>query len=67
MIASDSNVSMRDGFKERFLMTSNITHVFLNIKSVNFSDSGLYFCGHKNGASAVIFGATHLLVYGKII
>uniref|UniRef100_A0A3P9I9X0 Ig-like domain-containing protein n=1 Tax=Oryzias latipes TaxID=8090 RepID=A0A3P9I9X0_ORYLA len=67
MIASDFNASMKDGFKENFLMTSNITHVFLNIKNVNLSDSGLYFCGHKDGASAAIFGATHLLVYGKII
>uniref|UniRef100_A0A3B3HAP0 Ig-like domain-containing protein n=1 Tax=Oryzias latipes TaxID=8090 RepID=A0A3B3HAP0_ORYLA len=67
MITSDSNASMKDGFKERFFMTSNITHVFLNIKNVNFSDSGLYFCGHKDGARAVIFGATYLLVNGKII
>nr|NP_001131063.1 novel immune-type receptor 3 precursor [Oryzias latipes]ACB86913.1 novel immune-type receptor 3 isoform 1 [Oryzias latipes] len=67
MITSDSNASKRDGFKERFLMTSNIPHVFLNIKNVNLSDSGLYFCGHKNSTSAVIFGATYLLVYGKII
>uniref|UniRef100_A0A3B3HX92 Ig-like domain-containing protein n=1 Tax=Oryzias latipes TaxID=8090 RepID=A0A3B3HX92_ORYLA len=67
MITSESNVSMKDGFKERFFMTSNITHVFLNIKNVNLSDSGLYFCGHRGSTSAVIFGATYLLVYGKII
>ncbi|XP_023821716.1 uncharacterized protein LOC111946309 [Oryzias latipes] len=63
MITSESNVSMKDGFKERFFMTSNITHVFLNIKNVNLSDSGLYFCGHRGSTSAVIFGATYLLVY----
>ncbi|XP_078792433.1 uncharacterized protein LOC105353772 [Oryzias latipes] len=63
MITSESNATMLDGFKERFFMTSNITHVFLNIKNVNFSDSGLYFCGHRGSTSAVIFGATHLLVY----
>uniref|UniRef100_A0A3B3BKW4 Immunoglobulin subtype domain-containing protein n=1 Tax=Oryzias melastigma TaxID=30732 RepID=A0A3B3BKW4_ORYME len=67
MLTPDVNATMKNGFKDRFLMTSNITHVFLNIKNVNSSDSGLYFCGTYKDGSAVIVGGTCLQVYGKII
>ncbi|XP_029382546.1 uncharacterized protein LOC115059095 isoform X2 [Echeneis naucrates] len=42
----DANVSLYVGFpKGEFNMTSNMTTIFLHIKHVNFSDSGLHFCG----------------------
>uniref|UniRef100_A0A3B3CHM6 Immunoglobulin V-set domain-containing protein n=1 Tax=Oryzias melastigma TaxID=30732 RepID=A0A3B3CHM6_ORYME len=47
MFTADVNAMIKNGFKDRFLMTSNITHVFLNIKNVNSFDSGLYFCGNN--------------------
>ncbi|XP_045921290.1 uncharacterized protein LOC123980787 [Micropterus dolomieu] len=46
MISSNSQVSFCDGYKNgRFEMSSNISAVFLKIKKVGLSDSGLYFCG----------------------
>uniref|UniRef100_A0A3B4ZRF7 Ig-like domain-containing protein n=1 Tax=Stegastes partitus TaxID=144197 RepID=A0A3B4ZRF7_9TELE len=45
MSSSDSNASLCDGFKNgNFIMTSNITNLFLKIK-IDLSDSGLYYCG----------------------
>ncbi|XP_043953874.1 uncharacterized protein LOC122820484 [Gambusia affinis] len=47
----------------QFTMISNITDVFLNIRSVDFSDTGLYFCGKKNtDENPEIFSATYLKV-----
>uniref|UniRef100_M4AB89 Ig-like domain-containing protein n=1 Tax=Xiphophorus maculatus TaxID=8083 RepID=M4AB89_XIPMA len=46
----------------RFTMTSNITDLFLNIRSVDFSDTGLYFCGTHTAGNPEIFSATHLKV-----
>ena len=48
-------------------MSSNISTVFLKIKHVNSSDSGLYFCGYYNSRNPVICDATHLEVQGKIV
>ncbi|XP_071335543.1 uncharacterized protein, partial [Trachinotus anak] len=67
MLSSDGNVSFCDGFKNgKFNMTSNMTTLFLQIKSVDSSDSGLYFCGFYCGADpnvkAVIVSATYLKV-----
>ncbi|KAM9718164.1 uncharacterized protein ACNS7B_021565 isoform 2-T2 [Menidia menidia] len=63
MVSSDSNASLCDGYKnDQFKMTSNTTNLFLNIKKVDFSDSGLYFCGYKKDGHSVIFSATHLQV-----
>uniref|UniRef100_A0A3B3TWZ3 Ig-like domain-containing protein n=1 Tax=Poecilia latipinna TaxID=48699 RepID=A0A3B3TWZ3_9TELE len=50
----------------RFTMTSNITDLFLDIRSVVFSDTGLYFCGSRTDGNPVIFTATYLKVKGKI-
>nr|XP_046236568.1 uncharacterized protein LOC124054515 [Scatophagus argus] len=63
MVCVDCNVSLYDGFQNgKFNMTSNITTIFLTIKQVDFSDSGLYFCGTKSYSKPVIVSATHLKV-----
>ncbi|KAK1889859.1 Titin [Dissostichus eleginoides] len=51
MINSYSEVSYCDGVKKsKFEMTSNTSNLFLEIKQVDVSDSGLYFCGfNKEG------------------
>ncbi|XP_054863909.1 uncharacterized protein LOC111562543 [Amphiprion ocellaris] len=66
-ITSSDKALLCDGFQNRnFIMTSNITNLFLNIKSVDVSDSGLYFCGCcKEGFSALV-SPTYLKVQGKI-
>lgn len=55
------------GFRnQNFEMSSNISSVFLKIKEVSLSDSGLYFCGfYTNGYP--IFSEVHLNVEGKVI
>uniref|UniRef100_A0A3P9JLC0 Ig-like domain-containing protein n=1 Tax=Oryzias latipes TaxID=8090 RepID=A0A3P9JLC0_ORYLA len=46
MPTAESKATVLEDFKNgRFHMSSNTTHVFLNIKEFNISDSGLYFCG----------------------
>lgn len=69
MMSYDSNVTFCDGFQNgQFNMTANITTVFLEVKQVDLSDSGLYFCGVKaEGNRPVIVSATHLKVQGKIV
>ncbi|XP_050931571.1 uncharacterized protein LOC108881983 isoform X5 [Lates calcarifer] len=62
---SDGKVSFCDGFQNRFEMSSNITTVFLQIKRVDFSDSGLYFCGFYIYAHTVIANTIHLNVQGN--
>ncbi|XP_036968667.1 uncharacterized protein LOC119027508 [Acanthopagrus latus] len=46
-----SNVKVCDGYEKRkFEVKANISTVFLNIKKVDSSDSGLYYCGFfRNG------------------
>ncbi|XP_072232304.1 uncharacterized protein [Leuresthes tenuis] len=63
MSSSESNASLFDGFpNSKFDMTSNTTNLFLNIKQVNLSDSGLYFCGSYRDGLSVIYSATYLQV-----
>lgn len=67
MIGGKDNPAYCVGFKnENFEMSSNISSVFLKIKQVSLSDSGLYFCGfYTNGYP--IFSEVHLNVEGKVI
>lgn len=67
MFSPESNVTFFDAVqKEKFEMTSNISTIFLKIKKLDFSDTGLYFCGEKlDGKPPIIFTATYLNVRGK--
>uniref|UniRef100_A0A4W6DPS3 Ig-like domain-containing protein n=1 Tax=Lates calcarifer TaxID=8187 RepID=A0A4W6DPS3_LATCA len=67
MHGSDGEASFCDGFQNRFEMSSNITTVFLQIKRVDFSDSGLYFCGFYIYTHTVFANTVHLNVQGKIV
>ncbi|XP_074480118.1 uncharacterized protein LOC141760908 [Sebastes fasciatus] len=51
-------------FQNRFEMSSNKSTVFLKIKRVDLSDSGLYFCGFYVDKHTNIADATHLIVQG---
>ncbi|XP_073331426.1 uncharacterized protein [Pagrus major] len=63
MISSDGNTSFCDGFQNgKFNMSSNTTTVFLKIKQLELSDSGLYFCGFYSNTNSVIVSATYLKV-----
>ncbi|XP_039677609.1 uncharacterized protein LOC120572377 [Perca fluviatilis] len=64
MYGSDGKPSFWDGFENRFEMSSNISTVFLKIKEVDLSDSGLYFCRINRDGHTVIAGLTHLKVQG---
>ncbi|XP_043954256.1 uncharacterized protein LOC122820738 [Gambusia affinis] len=65
MVHVGSEVRLYDGFqREKFNMTSNSTNIFLNIKQVNFSDSGLYICGTMSQSCQKIFSETYLQVEG---
>uniref|UniRef100_A0A8D0AFN5 Immunoglobulin subtype domain-containing protein n=1 Tax=Sander lucioperca TaxID=283035 RepID=A0A8D0AFN5_SANLU len=58
----DGKPSFCGGFQNRFEMSSNISTVFLKIKRVDLSDSGLYFCGFYIGRHTVFVNATYLKV-----
>ncbi|KAL4006401.1 secretory carrier-associated membrane protein [Sarotherodon galilaeus] len=63
MISPDKNASFNEGFQNgKFSMTSNISVLFLEIKQVDSSDSGLYFCGELNNEKFIVYGATNLKV-----
>ncbi|XP_056225605.1 uncharacterized protein LOC130164717 isoform X1 [Seriola aureovittata] len=63
MSSSNASVTFCDGFQNgKFNMTSNITTLFLQIKQVDSSDSGLYFCGSYWNNWSIIVSATYLKV-----
>uniref|UniRef100_A0A3Q3KVZ2 Ig-like domain-containing protein n=1 Tax=Labrus bergylta TaxID=56723 RepID=A0A3Q3KVZ2_9LABR len=50
-----------------FDVTSNSTHLFLKMKQVDFSHSGLYLCGFSSEGNSVIVSATYFKVQGKMV
>uniref|UniRef100_A0A3Q4HHS2 Ig-like domain-containing protein n=1 Tax=Neolamprologus brichardi TaxID=32507 RepID=A0A3Q4HHS2_NEOBR len=67
IISPDSSVTFNEGFQNgKFSMTSNTSVLFLEIKQVDSSDSGLYFCGELKNEKFIVYGATNLKVQGKI-
>ncbi|KAM9335982.1 uncharacterized protein ABDE67_020985 isoform 2-T2 [Symphorus nematophorus] len=65
MYRSQGTVKYCDGVQNgKFKMSSNINTLFLNIKHVNLSDSGLYFCSFYSKGFP-IFSAFHLNIKGS--
>ncbi|KAL4006416.1 kinesin family member 23 [Sarotherodon galilaeus] len=63
MYRSDSEASFCHGFRNRnFNMSSNVSFVFLQIKRVDLSDAGLYFCGFYINGHTVISNAVELRI-----
>ncbi|XP_006802674.1 uncharacterized protein LOC102784188 [Neolamprologus brichardi] len=63
MLTANSRVTFCDGFQDtKFNMTSNTSVLFLKIKQVDPSDSGLYFCGELHMGRPSVFTATYLKV-----
>uniref|UniRef100_A0A3Q2WJ43 Ig-like domain-containing protein n=1 Tax=Haplochromis burtoni TaxID=8153 RepID=A0A3Q2WJ43_HAPBU len=68
MVSPEGNVTFYEGFQNgKFSMTSNISVLFLEIKQVDSSDSGLYFCGLPSSEKFTVYGATNLKVQGKLV
>ncbi|XP_041841438.1 uncharacterized protein LOC121639905 isoform X1 [Melanotaenia boesemani] len=66
MYGAEGEASLCDGLKDgKFEMSSNMSTVFLRIKQVDFSDSGLYFCGFYMKGHTVIVSAAELMVQGE--
>ncbi|XP_030018752.1 uncharacterized protein LOC115438997 [Sphaeramia orbicularis] len=63
MFGHAGTASFCDGFgKEKYEMMVNPSKIFLHIKDLDFSDSGLYFCGFYLRTHAVISETTYLNV-----
>uniref|UniRef100_A0A3P8Q4F4 Ig-like domain-containing protein n=1 Tax=Astatotilapia calliptera TaxID=8154 RepID=A0A3P8Q4F4_ASTCA len=62
LVNSKREATYSDGFRNgKFEMTTNISTLFLKIKKVDQSDSGLYFCGFHSDRR-LLFSVTHLNV-----
>ncbi|XP_005952279.2 uncharacterized protein LOC102303144 [Haplochromis burtoni] len=63
MVSPESNVTFYEGFQNgKFNMASNTSVLFLEIKQVDSSDSGLYVCGLPSSEKSIVYGATNLKV-----
>uniref|UniRef100_A0A673CE09 Ig-like domain-containing protein n=1 Tax=Sphaeramia orbicularis TaxID=375764 RepID=A0A673CE09_9TELE len=63
MFEHDETASFCDGFgKEKYEMMVNPSKISLHIKDLDFSDSGLYFCGFYLNGHTVISETTYLNV-----
>uniref|UniRef100_A0A3Q3G757 Uncharacterized LOC110002640 n=1 Tax=Labrus bergylta TaxID=56723 RepID=A0A3Q3G757_9LABR len=66
--STDKKASFYGEFQNSsFDVTSNSTHLFLKMKQVDFSHSGLYFCGFTSEGNSVIVSATYFKVQGKMV
>uniref|UniRef100_A0A3Q1GQ74 Uncharacterized LOC110971792 n=1 Tax=Acanthochromis polyacanthus TaxID=80966 RepID=A0A3Q1GQ74_9TELE len=65
MRGSEAKVSLCKGFhQDKFHMESNGTKLSLKIKSVDVSDSGMYFCGCCEGGPPIAHRPQYLNVQG---
>uniref|UniRef100_A0A3P9BII8 Ig-like domain-containing protein n=1 Tax=Maylandia zebra TaxID=106582 RepID=A0A3P9BII8_9CICH len=68
MYGSNGQALFCDGFQNgKFNMTSNNVAVFLQIKPVDLSDAGLYFCGFFLDYYIIISTRVELRIQGDII
>uniref|UniRef100_A0A3Q2VUV7 Ig-like domain-containing protein n=1 Tax=Haplochromis burtoni TaxID=8153 RepID=A0A3Q2VUV7_HAPBU len=66
MYGSNGQASFCDGFQNgKFNMTSNNVAVFLQIKPVDLSDAGLYFCGFFLDYHIIISTRVQLRIQGE--
>uniref|UniRef100_A0A669CZA8 Ig-like domain-containing protein n=1 Tax=Oreochromis niloticus TaxID=8128 RepID=A0A669CZA8_ORENI len=68
MSTANSHATFCDGFQyTKFNMISNTSVLFLEIKQVDPSDSGLYFCGELHMGRPKVFTATYLKVQVDVL
>lgn len=67
MISSRSKADFCEGYdKKKFDMRSNMTTLFLKVKQLDSSDSGLYFCGFSESGHPIL-DVIYLNVGGRMI
>ncbi|XP_029362952.1 uncharacterized protein LOC115046608 [Echeneis naucrates] len=67
MFCSSESASYYDGFQNgRFNVVSNMSTIFLQIKQMTASDSGMYFCGYPVSKKPLIISLTYLEVEERL-